>query len=311
MQRRFELPATEEEIVVLDLELDAAGELYATSENRSIFVLPPDERFAPPLPAWRPAHGPAPELLFVIDGTARASDCGERPWLIGSERWPRVVERLVELARALGAGDERRLGLVALGDGPFPMLDAPDLDPAYRLWPAAAERGELPRFPLSELAARLAAISPSSGGDFVDALADALAVCAGLPRREGARRIVVVLGDSPGHSLADPAPDGADLLPRAQEIEGPLARLHALGALVMTIFNDTGLATDPAWATRRDLPEHARRQYDGMASFPALAFTLEGFDPHRAAEAVQQVPEVLGFGCSLAVVEELAAVAAA
>lgn len=302
---RFEVPAAAEEIVTVDFELDAEGELHAWSENRSVFVLPPDERFAPPSPARLAASAPSLELLWVIDGTARAAGGGDHPWLLGSKDWPAVVDRLVDLAAALGAGKAARLGLVAFGDEPFPMLDAPDLQPAYRLWPLGAERGELPRFPLAELKARLSAVPPTSGGDFVDALADALAFCADLPTEEKSRRIVLVVGDSPGHSLTEPAPDGADLLPRAQEIEGPLRKLHTLGALVATIFHDPGIANDPNWAHRRDLPEHARRQYAAFASTPALAFELADLDPHRAAKAILRVPEMLGFGCCYGVVVEV------
>ncbi len=304
---RFEVPATEEEKISLHLELDAAGELHAWSENRALFVLPPDERFAPLAPARREPEAAELELIFVIDGTARGGTDGPRPQLVASDRWPKVVERLVELARELGTDRKARLGVLAFGDEKLSMLDAPDLQPRYKLWPTGAEGLRLPLFSWAELPARLAAVPPTSGGDFVDALADALAVCAELPLPEQTQRIIVMLGDSPGHSLADPAPEGADFLPRAQEIEGPLGKLHAMGALVATIFHDPGFAADPNWNRRQHLPEFARRQYVTLASVPELAFELAGFQPSRAAQAIQRVPRLLGFGCCYGVAESVIA----
>lgn len=95
-------------------------------------------------------------------------------------------------------------------------------------------------------------------------------------------------------------------LPDAHSPADRLGDLYTLGALKATIVHDPGVAADPHWATRRDLPEHARRQYTAIASTPTLGFDLGLLDPRRAAKATLRVPEGLGFGCSYGVVEEVA-----
>jgi len=300
---RFEVAADGDERIAVDLELGEDGELHATSENRSVYTLPADHRFAP-LPLVRHELGRRQlELVFVVDGTARRLEDSASSLLLGTPQWTTVVEQLVAIVDAVGAGRIARLGVLAFGDQAFPMLDAPDLLPSYRLWPPEAERGELAWLRAGDLQARLLALPSSSGGDFVDALADALALCAQLPPHATARRVVVVFGDSPGCSLLDPAPDGADLLPRGQEIEGPLLRLHATGALMVTIFNDGELHSAAAWALRRDLPEHARRQYAQLASTPGHAFLLSSLDPRRVAKAILRPPQLRGRGPSFGILE--------
>jgi hypothetical protein len=304
---RFEVAAAGDERLTVDLELDDDGQLHASSEQRAVYTLPADERFAPP-PIVRHRSGRRElEVLVVVDGTTRAAGGpGVGSLLLDDgERWPRVADQLVELVAAIGLGKVVRTALLAFGDHTMPMLDAPDLQPNYALWPREATRGELPWFPASDLRARLRAVPSSSGGDFVDALADALALCARLPAHVSAQRVVVLFGDSPGHSLREPAPEGADLLPRAEEIEGPLLELHARGALVVTVFHDRDLLADPSWALRRDLLEHARRQYASVASTPAQAFELSSFDARRVAKAILRPPRLRGRHCCYAVLEEV------
>jgi len=305
---RFEVVADGDERIAVELELDADGELYAGSENRSVYTLPADHRFAP-LPLVRHQLGRRQlELVFVIDGTTRAVEGSLL--LDTSPHWATVVEQLVAIVTALGAGRVARLGLLAFGDHSLPILDAADLQPSYWLWPREAERGKLPWLRAGDLRARLLSLPSSSGGDFVDALADALALCAHLPPHATARRVVVVFGDSPGHSLLDPAPDGADLLPRAQEIEGPLLRLHAAGTLLVTIFHDADLRSAAGWAPHPDIPEHAQRQYARLASTPAHAFLLSSLDPRRVAKAILRPPKLRGRGCSYGILEAIEPLAA-
>lgn len=302
---RFEVAADGDERIAVELELGEDGELHAGSENRHVYTLPADRRFAP-LPLVRHQLGRRHlELILVVDGTARRVDGGASSLLLGSEPWAMVVEQLVAIVAALGAGRIARLGVLAFGDHAFPMLDAPDLLPSYLLWPAEAERGELPWLRAGDLQARLLALPSSTGGDCVDALADALAACARLPPHATARRVLVVCGDSPGHSLLAPAPDGADLLPRAQEIEGPVLRLHAMGALLVTIFNDADVESVPDWAPHREVPEHARRQYVQLASTPAHAFLLSSLDPRRVAKAILRPPKLRGRGPSYGALEQI------
>lgn len=304
---RVELPAQPEEEVTVHVEQTAEGSLHVTSTGRRVITLPPDTRYAPPS-VLRPAGAGAPlDLALIVDGTTRTLTPGTDkepprpvPLLAQQKAWKAHVERLAGLVDGLvERHGELRLALLAFGDRPVLGVGAEDLEPAYELYPKSAMDRQLRRWEPQELKDSLLALPPSSGGDFVDALAEALQAAAELTWRDDARRLVLVEGDSPGHSILQPALHGADAGGRSAEVDTCARRLHGLGVEIVTVYHDD-LQADKTYGLdfQGELLEHARRQYERLSTRSDTAFTSTDFDVEAALSRICAPPDLLGHGAS-------------
>ena len=261
-----------------------------------MLLLPTNAQFepAPPIRPARPED--CLDLVILIDATTRHFFQPEKgaatsvPLLARQEAWQDHAESLCLLAAALlPPGLDGRVTLLAFGDQRPPRVDAQDLCPAYHLLPDQEEQRRFEAFAEDRLRARLLALRPSSGGDFVDALADALDACARLRWRPETRKLLVLSGDSPGHSLLHPLPKGADASLRDRDVDTQALRLHRLGVEIATIYHapaaELGLADI---SFQRDLLEGARVQYARLASLPEMAFEAAAFDAASAARAIRE-----------------------
>lgn len=209
-----------------------------------------------------------------------------------SEPWAKVVAPIVELVRRLGETSEARLAVIAFADEPpTPGIYASDLVPRYHLEHLPDERQDyelLAMTPEALEALLLNDLTASPGMDFVDAVGDALAAAHGLQWRDDSRRLVILLGDSPGHSTIEPIRYGGDALARAHDIDTEAARLHQDHAEILTIYHPpSDGARSQAIRKHRDLFDYARNQYRRLASEPTLEFTSESFEPEQAITALQ------------------------
>lgn len=320
---RAEVEATGGEDVVVHVRRDAGGAVWVEAGTRRVWELPPEDRYAP-MPVLTPdADGPL-DLLLLLDATARtyveAKDQPQQP-AGGTAELPiaRTLPPLwatetargehVDLLTALIAGLAERqpdlqVGVMAFADDPPPEAAASDLRPDFRLHPADGRRNLLRRYDPDALRGALEAVKASSGGDFVDALGDALADCGRLHWRDGARRIVVLSGDSPGLSLLDPPPRGADALVRSWDVDLAVRRLHRRGVEVVTLYHDAAEQSRLALGFQDALLRHARRQYERLASQPAYAHVLSTYDAEAALRDLTAPPPRLARGSSLGVMVE-------
>jgi len=145
---------------------------------------------------------------------------------------------------------------------------------------------------------RLLSLPPTPGGDFVDALADALAACGQLRWRPDARKMIVLTGDSPGSSLLYELPLGSDLCVRRFDVDTQAMQLHQQGVELITIYHPPPDKTFTIDQLR--FVEATRRQYARLASLPELAFEVQSFDPEAAAERARQIVKTVGRGATLA-----------
>ena len=296
---RCEVPADGGEAVAIEVERGANGELYVASRGRELLFLPPQERYDPARPVL-PARRDAPlDLALVIDGTARPA---------AAEAWDAHCARLLAFAgRVVEERPDCRAAVIAFGDQPPPGVLAADLVPQYHLFPGEEGRGLQP-FDLVRLRRDLLAVPPTSGGDFVDAVADGLVAAAGLRWRDQARKLVLLSGDSPGHSILHPLRRGADLGVRERDVDVEAMRLHQRGVETVTLYHDppvdSGLYD---LAFKRDLLLGARAQYARLASVGEYAFELSVFDPLAAADLVRDYGRAIGRGTSWGELIELSA----
>lgn len=321
VRRRFEVEVDGEEAIVVHLERTEDGRLDAWSQGREVLSLPPDARYAPVSPAADgPSRGSALDLAVLVDGTTRvcreatrdsgsedksqASEPEACPLLADEDAWSRHVDLLVEIAGGLAEETDVKAGVFAFGDRPVEDLRARGLRPGYPLHPRNGSGWKLGSLTSDELRARLLAVPPTSGGDFMDALADGLEALTRLPWREGARRLVLLTGDSPGYSILHPAPAGANLLPRRLDVDTQVLALHRIGVEVVTLYHALPAeARQRALDYERVLLDHAALQYRRLASRRELAFEAGQADPadvvHRVLDGPWTCARGAGYGVLL------------
>jgi len=307
---RAEIQADGNEPVPVDVERDQEDRLHVTSPNRRVMILPVDARYEPARPILPAIAQGALDLALVIDGTTRffflketaeARDATSRPLVQDAEQWPPVVEKLERFLTAMSEHQaDYRLAVLAFGDQKMPHATAEDLHPRYRLYPQQEARRVLRPRALEDSISALRTLPATPGGDFVDAVADALDACAGLRWRPEARKLVVLFGDSPGHSVLHPVPQGGDAGVRDRDVDQEAMRLHELGVELVTLYYDP-----PADIGLREvdvrgrLLEHAHEQYRRLASLPSMAFDYSTFDPPEAAQMLRDQSEWIGRGAAL------------
>jgi hypothetical protein len=300
---RAEIPAESGETVAVELETREDGDLRLLSPGRPVFTLPADSRYEPLPPLRIASTDGGLDLVFVLDGTTRRFATGDQGLVADllldrKEEWREQADRLSRFAEGLAQGTrEPRFAVLAFGDSMPPGAVASDLAPRYHLHPREEERGFLPLDP-ARLQSALESVPSTPGGDFVDALADALHACRRLRWRRDARKLIVIYGDSPGHSVLHPLRRGADVCARALDIDTEVWQLHRDGVEVATIYCEPGADLRlHAVEFRRDLLSGARAQYARLASLPTLAFEASSFTPERAVEALNS-PEMVIARCA-------------
>lgn len=297
---RAEVDAAGGETVPVQVSLGADGDVRVWSQGRRVLTLLPNAQYEPPplIPAAAP--GMPLDLVFVIDGTAHRfgieNDEPVSELLLGRrEIWQEKVEQLSRLAEGLVEGAaESRFAVLAFGDEELLDIETKELRPRYLLDPPEQKR-RFARWNPARCRETLSAIAPTPGGDFVDALADALHACRRLPWRERARRIVMICGDSPGHSVLHPLCRGADLHVRRLDVDIEAEHLHRAGVEIATLYLDP--PEDFALrgvAYQRELLDGAREQYARLASLPSMAFEISRFDPEAAAREIRDREGLLG-----------------
>jgi len=293
---RCEIPAADEETVEVGLGCLPGPRFALDTGSRLAVILPGDARYAPLDPIPAPVAGQPWDIALVIDATTRIRDPslrdGESHLLLADPNlWPAMAGRIAALVQRLpqGSGGTSRVTVLAFGDEPLPGVSDPGLQRgAYLLRRGLAGDGHgftpLGRVDLTRV---LTELPGSPGGDFTDALGDALYACSQLHWRTQARRLVVLFGDSPGHALAAPVPRGGDARARRHDVDMEARRLHRAGVEILTIYQPqpwpTGGVGDPLTVQRRELVRYVADQYLRLASEARLAVMAETFDVEGVA----------------------------
>ena len=263
--------------LLLTIEARQTGEGWevASAGGRVLLPLRLDTIARPSLLRVRP-DTPV-DVFFLLDGTALQPLNGSQfEPLLSSAAWKHVREQLDRFRASLG-GPGLRTGVGAFGDES--LTGKPS---GYVLHPARWTLGTV------EQAERdWNELRPADGGDFVDALADGLHRCRSLAWAGGARKLLVIFGESPGYSVMHACRRElalADGQLRKFDVDEEAAALHEAGVEIVTIFH--GAAAEllrESTSFSRELLDYAREQYTRLASLPAWSVTAPGWDPARLA----------------------------
>lgn len=292
--RRAEAQVQGAQLLELEIALDATLEFHFSGRDWQVLSLPPDPGYGPAQP-FRPASlDGGLDIAIVVDGTLRVFDglsgadafMPSSRLLLADKEKDQLFEQLLGFVEAFGA-ESLQASTLAFGDEPLSGAAAVDLQPAYHLFPTRSEDLALRSLRPSDLIDLLARLGPTGGGDLVDALADALAVCAKLRWRPQARKIVLVVGDSPAYSLLEPAPWGCDARARQHDVDVESMKLHERGIQIVTLFCPPPREVYAYFEPRlQAIFDYTRLQYRRIASAPEFSFELPTFDPHAAAARV-------------------------
>ena len=288
-----EIPVHEdEETVRVTLHVDLYGKPYVSVANRPVYCIQADHKFSPAEARQAAADSDHLDIVLLVDGTTRSwTDRGFEP-LINGPNWQAHTKDLGELVEAVAGGFERaRYGIVAFGDHGSDRLKARDLTPSYALKP------DQPSFEVFLQAKKrdvmapvrgLHQLSPTSGGDYVDALAYALVRIASMPWTDTARKLLVISGDSPGRALLAPTPHPSDNTRRSHDVDAARLLLHNSGVEVVTMYHapaeESGLLEGEL---ERDLCQHSLAQYRRLATRPQFFIPdAANFSPSDLADQI-------------------------
>jgi hypothetical protein len=249
--------------------------------SRPVFRLNPAQADEPSV--LSPDGATAADVVFLIDGTSLQTQASAEPGaarrLLGTPEWEQLTAgwkpALAELSRRFPGGV--RCVPLAFGDYPLPPVSTG----GYLLHPSEPER-KLRRLDPDAALDALHRLPPCSGADFVDAVAEGLEACLRVGWREDARKLVILIGDSPGYSLSDGEQEAIQLADgrcRTRDVFDQAANLHARGVELATVLLLGGLQQlEEASDAAARLVAHTRRQYQELASLPAWALSSLNLD---------------------------------
>ncbi len=302
----IEVPAQPGEQVSIEFRRMPDGELRAFSRNREFLVLPGEE---PPQPLlFSPPRTDELDLLILVDGTCmhprkvRGAEVVTLEYLLGPDMtdiWEGIAVRLMDFVSHTASKYTKLWAMAAaFGDEAMPMLSNELLKPRYLVHPAIPSARKLEPCTPDQLMQQLRRLPPTSGGDFVDGLADGLRAAGQARWRQSSRKLLLVFGQSPGYSVFDTNDDMTNLLVRKVCVEEETAALHRMGVEIVTLFHDPPEAAE---LYRTELPElfqRVRDQYQSLASLREWSCAGPEIDASRLASAWLNPPAVLARGPS-------------
>jgi hypothetical protein len=312
-------PDTNDPVPVL-LTLDEQFRPRISPGERQVLFLPPDDRYEPPPPLRRARQTDKLDLVFLVDATTLrlipAKDKERRRLgplidLMNADAWQSVADSLAAVAQRLRAAyPNLQASVMAFGDENMEFLaSATDLQCQHVIYPPGADQRLLRPLTQEQLRARLRRVPATSGGDFVDALAEGLQAAGGVGWRPEARHILLLFGDSPGFSLGRPAPPGADARVRSLDVEWEALHLHVCHQIeIAAVYAGAPPDGMPYQMASPELYlDFARDQYEALASHHTLFWSLAEFKAELVADAICNAPRVLGRSASYGILDEVAA----
>jgi hypothetical protein len=300
----MEVPALADESITVEVRRALDGAVSVRADAKSFMILPDDD---PPTPLLlKPATGVELDFAVLVDGTCLHTKGTELEYLLSASmtsEWAEVSRKLADFSAAIAKQYSNvRVTAMAFGDEPMPLVKNPHLQPVYLVHPQSAGDRKWWLTTGAEistaLSTQLRSLPHTPGGDYVDGLADGMRACGDLPWRQNARKLLLILGQSPGYSVLAP-PDGlTNLLARKLCIEEEVEQLHQKGIEVMTVFHHP-VELEERYAVSMPLVvEHSRKQYESLASVSKWSVSSPEFTAEALASVWLQPPACIARGPS-------------
>lgn len=283
---RQQVVAPQQEIVSLTLTKDVEEKITVKASYEEIYTLAAQYEEKSLIYYKKPSR--ELDIVIIIDGTMLA--------LQEKEIWKKRVESIIDFIKKITKDNNSlKISGFAFADHKIANVSAMDLTPKYLFYPLKID--ELQNMSLNTIEEKLLQIPYSSGGDYIDALADALEASTKLHWRKQARKMVLVIGNSPGYSILNPPPlNNVDGLIRTVDIESQAMALHKLGVEIVTIYLPDKIEQEKhSDSLVQEILAFSQKQYQNLASLPEYSFID---DLPKDIQKIKEVNYPIGWGFS-------------
>jgi len=229
------------------------------------------------------------DIVLIIDGTNHLLKATNEKYPI---TWQQLHEKVQEFIAQLANKFSTRVGILAFADQEPPEhIRADALKPLYHLKPDIKKGEEFSFIPFNQkqLEQQIQQIQSSSGCDYIDAVADAFEACQHFNWRQKARRLIILMGDSPGHSILHPIAKGGDINIRKYDVEVEALKLHQQKIEIITLYIQP---LDKK--VRLDVINYSQKQYKKLASLPCYTFQDIDFEADIAINELEKIEGLIG-----------------
>lgn len=291
--------------------LDSSNsEIEVLTTNSQLLVLPPDRLYKPENQSFIISDNQQIDILFILDGTMQSSSLNEfsdnkenSRFLIDFDSFDALLsEKLNLFLKIINAeSQDLRCSFLSFADKSIPKTNANNLKSQYILDP----EDEVDRFfdvwSDDQVVDQIKQMRGSSGGDYIDELAGAIhAATEDYNWRPEARKLVFIIGDSPGFSILKPAPTiggiQANALVRYFDIDSEVAHLHRNGIEVMTLY----MSDEQLYRSTKGLDRYkyyTQQQYKDLASLDEYSSIWGEWDPEKSSSRfLKQTKQLIGRG---------------
>lgn len=305
--RQVQISTHVDEIVKIKFE-NTADNFKSSNANR--IELPPDNLYQVDQNAFCPIDSTQLDVLFIIDATIQSSSLGnieikddDTGFLLDNTDFTeQLSEKLDSFLHAVNDQySDIHYSILSFADVTTEGIRSRDLKPSYVLQPNKLAERFLHSWNEEKLKDDVKHLQTSSGCDYIDALAEALNAVADYNWRHNARKLIYIIGDSPGFSILNPPPViggmQANTAIRHFDIESEAMELHRNKIEIMSVYINDDEELERSIVPIDKLRLYTKKQYQGLASLKEYAHTWATWQPEKMASYFkQQAQQLIGRG---------------
>lgn len=309
--KQIQIESRPNEIIQVRLQKESDSEhINVSSANTQTTILPPDQFYKPEYGAFLIPENKQIDVLFILDGTMLSLSLDKynnketkTHFLLDDNDFSQNLSSLIN--SFLGAIDSEvediRCSFLSFADKSIPKTNAKNLKSQYVLDPESKSDHFFSVWDKDQVTEQINQMRGSSGGDYIDELAEALHVATeDYNWRPEARKLVFIIGDSPGFSIINPAPViggiQANAAIRYYDIDSEITHLHRQGIEVMTLY----LIDEKLFRSAKGLDKYklyTQQQYTDLASLNKFSYIWGKWEPKEAAQSfLEKENQLVGRG---------------
>lgn len=293
----------------VNITINEGAELLFKSSNINRIELPNDSLYYPENQAFYPIDTKQLDILFIVDATMNNSALinletdSNSTFLLENEVFVKeLTKKINDFITALSdTYDNIAYSILSYGDVSTTGVKAYDLRPSFILSPKTKSSRYFLAWEKHNLEKDISHLKPSSGCDYVDALAEALHETLDYNWRNTARKLIFVIGDSPGFSIEKPAPViggvQANTAIRHYNLESESMRLHKNKIEIMSLYINDDTELERSSNPIDKLRHYTKTQYIELATLDSYSQTWEEWQTNELATIFKEsANKLLGRG---------------